>query len=169
MLLKIEPVKSDELDILVNISCETFYQTFYMQNTKEDMDLFLQSSFNPRKLQVELLQPDNHFFFAKEAGMIAGYLKLSTAPFSELDGEVLEISRIYVSKDKLGRGVGKALMEFAISFATQLNKNLVYLGVWEQNKKAINFYKRFGFVEFGQHTFMVGNDAQTDLLFKREL
>jgi ribosomal protein S18 acetylase RimI-like enzyme len=96
-------------------------------------------------------------------------LKLSTAPSSELDGAVLEISRIYVVKEKIGTGVGKALLEFAISFAQQCNKELVYLGVWEHNKKAIDFYERFGFTKFGEHIFMVGNDPQTDWLFKKNL
>jgi ribosomal protein S18 acetylase RimI-like enzyme len=169
MSIKIERVRPEDLDELVKVSCETFYHTFYQQNTKEDMDLFLASSFNPHKLQEEMSEPDNHFFFAKEGEMIAGYLKLSTAPSDEIDGEVLEIARIYVVKEKLGSGVGKALLEFAISFAEELSKKTVYLGVWEQNKKAINFYERFGFTKFSEHIFMVGKDPQTDWLFKKEL
>ncbi|WP_147205258.1 GNAT family N-acetyltransferase [Segetibacter aerophilus] len=169
MSIKIEKVSIDDLDELVKISFETFYETFYQQNTEEDMELFLASSFNPDKLHEEMLQPDNHFFFAKESEMVAGYLKLSTAPSSELGREVLEIARIYVVKEKLGSGVGKALLEFAISFASELAKKTVYLGVWEHNKKAINFYERFGFTKFGEHIFMVGKDPQTDWLFKKEL
>jgi diamine N-acetyltransferase len=83
--------------------------------------------------------------------------------------DVLEISRIYVVKEKLGLGVGKALMEFAISFAKDLNKKAICLGVWEHNERAIRFYKSFGFEKFDEHIFMVGNDAQTDWLMKMEL
>lgn len=169
MSLKIERVGREDLNDLVKISRETFYDTFSGQNKKEDMDLFLKSSLNPEKLREEMSEPDNHFFFAKEADLIVGYLKLSTAVSDEIDGEVLEIARIYVVKEKLGSGVGKALLEFAISFAKQLNKKTVYLGVWEHNKKAINFYERFCFTKFGEHVFMVGRDPQTDWLLKKEL
>ncbi|MCW3079095.1 GNAT family N-acetyltransferase [Segetibacter sp.] len=169
MSLKIERVGREDLNDLVKISRETFYDTFSGQNKKEDMDLFLKSSLNPEKLREEMSEPDNHFFFAKEADLIVGYLKLSTAVSDEIDGEVLEIARIYVVKEKLGSGVGKALLEFAISFAKQLNKKTVYLGVWEHNKKAINFYDRFCFTKFGEHVFMVGRDPQTDWLLKKEL
>jgi ribosomal protein S18 acetylase RimI-like enzyme len=169
MSLKIERVGREDLNDLVKISRETFYDTFSGQNKKEDIDLFLESSLNPEKLREEMSEPDNHFFFAKEADLIVGYLKLSTAVSDEIDGEVLEIARIYVVKEKLGSGVGKALLEFAISFAKQLNKKTVYLGVWEHNKKAINFYERFCFTKFGEHVFMVGRDPQTDWLLKKEL
>jgi len=42
----------------------------------------------------------------------------------------------------------------------------VWLGVWEENQRAINFYKRNGFKEFGKHSFIVGDDEQTDLMMK---
>ena len=169
MSLKIEPVKSQEMALLLNISRHTFYDSFYAQNTKEDMELFLESSYSDDALKLEMAQPFNHFFFAKVENEIVGYLKLSTAKSSQLEGEVLEVSRIYVIKEKLGSGVGKALLEFAISVAKHLQKKTVYLGVWECNTRAIRFYQRFGFEKFGEHVFMVGRDAQTDWLMKLKL
>ncbi|MCW3110327.1 MAG: Prolyl aminopeptidase [Segetibacter sp.] len=170
MLLKIEPVKNEELTILLNISRKTFYDTFHEKNTDEDMELFLESTFNPDVLKFEMSEAFNYFFFAKMDNEIAGYLKLSTAKIPHLDElDVLEISRIYVLKEKLGSGVGKELMEFAISFAKQLAKKTICLGVWEHNQRAITFYKSFGFEKFDEHIFMVGNDAQTDWLMKKEL
>jgi ribosomal protein S18 acetylase RimI-like enzyme len=167
--VNIEPLKSEELSILVNISRTTFYDTFYKQNTEEDMELFIKSAFNLEVLHAEFCDASNHFFLAKVDKEIAGYLKLSTAASAELAGEVLEISRIYVAKEKLGLGVGRALMEFAIAFAGRKSKKIIFLGVWEHNKKAILFYKKFGFRKFGEHVFMVGKDAQIDWLMKKEL
>jgi len=169
MSLKIEPIGSEELFLLEKICRKTFYDTFHKQNTKEDMELFLDSSFNTAVLRFELSQPFNHFFFAKMDDEIVAYLQLSTARSLELVGAVLEISRIYVLQESIGAGIGKALMEFAFSFARQMNKSIVFLGVWEHNEKAISFYKRFGFKKFGEHIFMVGKDAQTDWLMKKEL
>lgn len=60
-------------------------------------------------------------------------------------------------------------MDFAFSFARQLNKKTVWLGVWEHNLRAINFYKKHGFSKFGEHLFLVGKDAQTDWLMKQSL
>jgi ribosomal protein S18 acetylase RimI-like enzyme len=45
----------------------------------------------------------------------------------------------------------------------------VWLGVWEKNEKAIQFYKKWGFVQFDKHLFQLGDDAQTDIMMKLQL
>jgi ribosomal protein S18 acetylase RimI-like enzyme len=61
------------------------------------------------------------------------------------------------------------LMNTCLHFAKDHGYNAVWLGVWENNARAISFYTKWGFEKFGQHTFMLGNDAQTDLLFKKKI
>lgn len=171
MQIRIEPVKSSEVTILSAISAACFYDTFHKQNGEENMMLFLKENFAIHALTNEMLQPANHFFFARIEDEIAGYIKLSTSEtppeIKEIDS--IEIARIYVLKDKIGHGVGKSLMEFAFSFAKQLDKKMIWLGVWEQNSNAISFYHNYGFKKFSEHIFMLGNDAQTDWLMKKEL
>jgi len=45
----------------------------------------------------------------------------------------------------------------------------VWLGVWDQNPRAISFYKKNGFIEFDKHVFRLGNDEQTDLMMRLEI
>ncbi len=168
MEIKIEPVKNNEVHILADISAKSFYDTFYQQNSEEDMRLCLKENFTIDTLTNELRQPLNYFFFAKVKDGIAGYLKLSVSQVPH-ETDALEIARIYVAKEKIGSGIGKSLMDFAFSFARQYNKKMIWLGVWEHNLRAINFYNNYGFEKFGEHLFMVGNDAQTDWLMKKEL
>jgi ribosomal protein S18 acetylase RimI-like enzyme len=169
MPLQIVPVRMNELKLLCEISRSTFYDTFSAFNKKEDMDHFLQHSFNEQILQHEMLQQCNHFFFAKDDNTISGYIKLSSAQSRHFDRPALEISRVYVIKEKLGSGLGKAFIEFSKTFAQNMNLKTLYLGVWEHNIRAIDFYKKFGFEKFDEQIFMVGNDAQTDWLMKVEL
>lgn len=171
MQIKIEPVKSNEVQTLCNISSSCFYDTFHEQNTEEDIKLFLAKSFNVNTMQQEILHKNSHFFFATSDDEILGYLKLSDAETPEKlkDVDTLEIARIYVVKEKIGSGIGKQLLDFAVSFAQQHNKAVIWLGVWEHNLRARNFYYRQGFEKFDEHVFMLGNDAQTDWLMKKEL
>jgi ribosomal protein S18 acetylase RimI-like enzyme len=60
-------------------------------------------------------------------------------------------------------------MQQCIDIALEKEKELLWLGVWEHNHRAIGFYKKWGFEKFSTHTFMLGNDAQTDWLMKKEL
>jgi ribosomal protein S18 acetylase RimI-like enzyme len=65
--------------------------------------------------------------------------------------------------------IGKALLEQAIDYARQKNADYIWLGVWEKNERAIHFYQKHGFVEFGKHIFKLGLDEQQDLMMKLAL
>jgi ribosomal protein S18 acetylase RimI-like enzyme len=41
----------------------------------------------------------------------------------------------------IGKGVGKALMQECINKAKELQMKSIWLGVWEQNERAIGFYQ----------------------------
>jgi ribosomal protein S18 acetylase RimI-like enzyme len=81
----------------------------------------------------------------------------------------LEIRRIYASQDFLGKGVGKELMQAAIREARQRGSGCVWLGVWEKNQRAIDFYRKWGFQEVGIHIFAVGDDPQHDIVMELAL
>ncbi|GJH39565.1 hypothetical protein RCZ04_01150 [Capnocytophaga sp. HP1101] len=81
----------------------------------------------------------------------------------------MEIERIYVLKSFHGSGVGQELYQKAITVAREQAVQYVWLGVWEQNPRAIRFYEKNGFVPFDKHVFVLGNDPQTDILMKKTL
>jgi ribosomal protein S18 acetylase RimI-like enzyme len=102
---------------------------------------------------------------------IAGYVKLRDArvPLALKNNKALEIARIYSMNHLIGKGVGSALMKASLSMATRLEKDVVWLGVWEKNIRAIDFYKRWGFEKFDETDFLLGNDLQKDWLMKKHL
>jgi ribosomal protein S18 acetylase RimI-like enzyme len=132
------------------------------------MNKYLQDGFSTDKLTEELTNPNSEFYFALFAGDGIGYLKLNFGKSqTELkDNKALEIERIYVLKEFHGKKVGQLLYEKAIEVAKQKNADYVWLGVWEENPRAINFYKKNGFVEFDKHVFKLGEDEQTDIMMK---
>jgi ribosomal protein S18 acetylase RimI-like enzyme len=105
------------------------------------------------------------------AQKVIGYLKLNFgASQTELkDKNALEIERIYVLKEFHGKKVGQLLFDKAIEIAKEHHVAYVWLGVWENNKSALQFYTKNGFVEFDQHIFVLGDEAQTDIMMKLEL
>ena len=111
------------------------------------------------------------FYFLYWDGKLAGYLKLNEASAqTDLhDEQSLEIERIYVSKEFQGEGLGRYLMDQAISIAIQRKKKYVWLGVWEKNEKALRFYRRNGFYQIGTHSFVMCDDEQTDYIMRKDL
>jgi ribosomal protein S18 acetylase RimI-like enzyme len=169
--MKIEKIGLDAIDQLQKISKHTFYETFAAQNEEENMQQYLAEGFSKDKLTLELQNIDTEFYFASIDEQVVGYLKINFGQAqTELQGEKsLEIERIYVTKEYHGKNVGQLLYDKAIEVAKNKQMNFVWLGVWEENPRAINFYKKNGFVAFDKHTFKLGNDAQTDIMMKLQL
>lgn len=57
----------------------------------------------------------------------------------------------------------------AIEIAKQKRVAFIWLGVWEENLRAINFYKKNGFIKFDKHIFSLGQEEQTDIMMKLKL
>ena len=169
----IEIIRITKIDIdqLQKIGRETFYETFSESNTEENMRNYLETGFSIDKITTELNDENAEFYFAKIENNVIGYLKLNFgASQTELKSEkAIEIERIYVLKEYHGQKVGQILYDKAIEIAKKKNAEFIWLGVWEENPRAINFYKKNGFIEFDKHIFKLGDDEQTDIMMKLNL
>lgn len=166
----IERVTTNDIQKLQEIGRSTFFETFAHVNTAENMSDYLENSFSDEKLKSELNNQCSQFYFARVDGNIVAYLKINfgEAQNEQIDG-ALEIERIYVLKAFHGKNVAQTLYQKAIGIAYEIQAKCVWLGVWEENHRALRFYEKNGFTAFGKHAFWLGNDEQTDLLMKKEL
>lgn len=167
----IHKINLQDIYQLQQIGKQTFIETFSAVNSEENMSKYLEESFTIEKLTNELNDTNAEFYFATEDNNVIGYLKVNFGDSqTELqDKNALEIERIYVLKEYHGKNIGQLLFEKAIQIANDKNKEYVWLGVWEENLRAIQFYKKNGFVEFDKHIFVLGDDAQTDIMMKLQL
>ena len=167
-LFNIEKVNKNEVEQLQSISRQTFAETFSDSNSKENMDKYLTENLSIKKLSEELNNENSHFFFIKDGERNIGYLKLNMGPSqTEMKDETaLEIERIYVIQEYQGKKVGQQLYEKAIQVAKEKKAQYVWLGVWEENHKAIQFYNKNGFEVFDKHVFVLGDEKQTDLMMR---
>jgi diamine N-acetyltransferase len=169
MTIKIKKCNREDLEILQEISVETFNDTFKDQNSPENMKAYLERAFNSKQLKKELANISSEFFFLYFNDELAGYLKINIndAQSEKMGDESLEIERIYI-RDKFQRkGFGKYLIKKAMEIAIRQNKKLIWLGVWEKNEKAIEFYKKIGFDQTRAHTFYMGDEEQIDLIMTK--
>ena len=167
----IRRVGQSEVKALQEIAKITFFHTYGADNTPANMEKYLTDNFNPKRLLSELQNPESQFYFAEIEGKIVGYMKLNYGMAqTEFKLEnALEIERIYVLSEFQGRKIGQQLHLKALEAAKSLDLQRVWLGVWEENPKAVRFYKKMGFQPFEKHIFKLGNDEQTDIMMKIEL
>ena len=169
--IRIAQVGIEALDLLQQISRQTFSDTFAVSNTAEDMRYYLEHNLSEVRLLEELNTPGVTFYFAYAGHEIAGYLKINEGEAQQefKSQSCLEIERIYILKAFQGKHIGQHLFDKAIATGIEKGLDFIWLGVWEKNEKAIGFYLKNGFSVFGKHTFMLGSDEQTDLLLKKVL
>ena len=169
--MKIRKINIDDLETLRYLSIQTFKETFEEVNTEEDMQKYLDENLSLERLKSELENLDSEFYFIENENKNLGYLKLNfeNAQTEKVEENYFEIERIYVLKAFLGQKIGQILFDKAIEIGREKNLEYVWLGVWEENHRAIKFYKKNGFEIFGKHDFVLGEDVQTDLLMKMKI
>ncbi|GGK59551.1 N-acetyltransferase family protein [Rufibacter glacialis] len=170
-IINLRRVTELDLNQLQEIGRQTFSETFSAGNSEENMQKYLEEGFSLEKLTAELQNPNSEFYFAMLDHRAIGYLKLNVGSSqTELkDDKALEIERIYVLREFHGKKVGQLLYEKALQIAEQKKVDYVWLGVWEENLRALNFYKKNGFVMFDKHLFKLGDEEQTDLMMRRQM
>jgi len=167
--IKISIATSTDFKIIQEIGRETFYETFASGNTEEVMQQYLQTSFSAEKVKTELNHPNSLFFIAWDHQIPIGYLKvnMNDAQTELQESDALEIERIYVKAHYHGKKVGQLLYDQAVEIAMKKMKKSIWLGVWEENPKAIRFYEKNGFVPFSRHIFKMGDEEQTDIMMRK--
>ncbi|MEF3306863.1 GNAT family N-acetyltransferase [Paenibacillus sp. GYB003] len=171
MTVKIQKCSREDLRILQEISIETFNDTFKDQNSPETMKAYLERAFNSKQLEKELSNLFSEFFFIYFNEELAGYLKVNSneAQSENMGDASLEIERIYIRNKFQRKGLGAYLLNKAMEIAKSQNKTMIWLGVWEKNENAIDFYKKMGFVQTGAHSFYMGDEEQIDYILTKTL
>jgi len=171
-LITVRSCSAQDANTLMSLGIRTFRDTFDDVNTPENMMLYINKAFTIRKILEELEEPRSIFFLAEVEDQPIGYARMRNVSVpEELTGfqSPIELERLYVDKKFIGKRVGHFLMTSCINHAKGLGHDVVWLGVWENNLRAIAFYEKWGFEKFGQHVFMLGNDPQQDFLYRKKL
>jgi ribosomal protein S18 acetylase RimI-like enzyme len=156
---------------LAALARRTFIDTFGNDNTPEDMALHCRLSYSPEIQRKEIENPDWVTLVCEENGELAGYAQLRWEEFPPCVGSdnAGEILCFYLDKAWHGRGVARQLMAASLDAFRQYGSDVVWLGVWKHNPKAIAFYHKVGFTEVGEHIFQLGSDPQRDIILLRRL
>ena len=171
MQLDVIPVPLHDLERLRSLSIRTFTEAFAGTNTEANMQTYVSVAFDPATLKEEISNPASRFFYCVHDDQIVGYMKVNLfgAQSDINDPESLEIERIYVLREHQNKKAGRYLLEHAYALARQHQLKSLWLGVWEKNVNAIRFYEQNGFRPVNEHTFMLGEEEQTDVIMERRI
>jgi ribosomal protein S18 acetylase RimI-like enzyme len=171
--VKIRTARTEDAANLARIAWKSFYDAFadHPKNAPEDLKSYMDEAFTESALAADLADADVIYFVAEIGDATVGYVKLKQNSREDCTSGAnpLELCRLYSVSDYIGKGIGKALMLQSLEFAKENKHDFMWLGVWEYNLRAQEFYKKFGFEKCGEHIFQLGSDPQTDWIFERRI
>ena len=172
-MLTVRKAELEDYRTLSAFSVQTFEDTFlgHPKNKDEDVKAYTADFLNENKIKEELLDKNCLFFLAEMGEALVGYAKVNFGVYEEciVANNPTELQRIYVDTKCKGQGIGKLLLKKCVSAAIDNKSDVIWLGVWEDNLAALDFYTHNGFRRVGEHTFLLGSDPQTDYILRNDL
>lgn len=157
---------ADDLPAIDRVFRTSFCDTFAHLYRPNDLATFL-AQFTPAAWREEFDDPRYRFRVAELGGEIVGFVKLGPSALPiETDKRAIELRQIYILEEHHGSGIAAALTDWAIDEARQNGFEEIYLTVYVDNHRARRFYERYGFHQVGKYDFMVGSQADEDLILR---
>ncbi len=166
MSITTRAVREADLPAIDRLFRAGFVGTFGELYSAENLALFL-AQFTPEAWRAEFDDPRHAFRIGELGGAPMGFAKLGPLklPVDPL-GEAVELRQLYVLRPAHGSGLAAGLMDWVIATARDRGAGELFLSVFTENLRARSFYRRFGFADVGPYHFMVGNQADQDVIMR---
>ena len=161
----------EDLPAISALGSAAFVAAFGAANPPGVVDDYVAEAFSVETLGLQLGEASSRWFVAEGDGGLLGMAHLTggVCPADVMGDAPVQLRRLYTAAGLTSRGVGSLLMETVIDAASGAGHDLMWLGVWEHNPRAIAFYERWGFEQVGTVEFRLGDEDQTDLVLSRPL
>lgn len=147
----------NDATLLVHIGKTSFMESHGMSASKEDIDAYVKLKFNESTFLEELQDSNNYFYIIYNNSTSIGYSKIifdfshPKIPFKN----VTKMERLYVLKEFHHLKLGLELLNFNVQESKNHHQAGMWLFVWTENERAMNFYNKVGFQIIGSHDFKI--------------
>lgn len=169
--LVIRPAILEDAAILADLGARTFRETFEPLYDPADFAAFLAEAYGQAIQGAELADPARPALVLEVEGVPAGFaqLRLDHREPCVPGARPAELQRIYLLRSAQGGGRGAALLAACEALVRTRGADVLWLGVWEHNARALAFYGRSGFREVGEHGFSIGGRLDRDIILAKGL
>lgn len=169
--VEIRQASADDSLLVSALATVTFYEAYFEQDTPADLSNYLYESFSVEQVTDELSDPNTVFFIAFRSGKAVGYAKLLDGSTADGVGgkRPVELKRIYLVERVWGTGIGERLLAHCEAAARDRGHDVLWLGVWQENRRGQNFYRKHGFRKVGTITFPYGDSVGINDVMMKDL
>ncbi len=147
----------EDAKLLVKIGTTSFLESHSMSASKEDIDSYVSLKFNETTFSEELKDNKNYFYIIYHNQTPVGYSKIIfDVPHENIECKnVTKLERLYLLKEFHHLKLGWELFNFNVQQSKKHHQVGMWLFVWTENARAINFYNKVGFKVVGSHDFKI--------------
>ncbi|KAH6983825.1 acyl-CoA N-acyltransferase [Ilyonectria destructans] len=158
---------------IAELGSHVFTATFAHSVQPHELQQFLEESYTTAAVAKDMEDPSRDIIVATSPDdEIIGFAYLTRGSSEPCIADVkntVELQRIYVRPSAQGQGIGGLLAHKLESMAREQGFEKIWLGVWEENHKAIRAYQKWGYEQVGDHDFAIGPVIQTDYIMLKDL
>ena len=149
-----------DFQILSEIAEVTFIESHGRSASAEDIQKYISEKYHEDIFKDELSDPKNIYHIIYYGNNPAGYSKIIfDAPYAESEiKNITKLERIYLLREYYDLQLGSALFQFNIDLSKSNDQMGMWLYVWKENQRALNFYKKHGFVVIGSYDFKISEN-----------
>jgi putative acetyltransferase len=145
MMITIRPILKEEIPAAKRVILTVGYGIFGWDGSLEDSINYFENSnefVDMDNLQAHYFDNSGLFLAALDDGRLVG-----TGAIRKLDGKIAELKRIWLLDEYQGQGIGFQLVTRLFNFASAHGYKYIRLQTSPQQKRAIAFYKKLGFLK----------------------
>lgn len=168
----LRPATLEDVPELARLGRESFCASFAHLYRPQDLSAFLEQVYSQHSVAEEVTGAECSHALAEEGGELVGYCKLRYPSCFTARSDAqnpIELGQLYTAPGQTGRGIGAALMDWALDHARSLGCDAIQLSVYAENFGAQRFYQRYGFAKIADITFTVGDHVDPEFLYELRL
>ncbi|MBS0482622.1 MAG: GNAT family N-acetyltransferase [Proteobacteria bacterium] len=159
-----------DIPALSRLASDAFIAKFGHLYSAENLNAFLTSALSETAIAGDYADPLQVYRLAEADGELMGFAKIALKcgfPEHARGERTMELKQLYAAAGATGKGIGAALMDWAMAELAARGADEVQLSVYSENQGAHRFYERYGFGKVADITFKVGDHIDPEFLFAR--
>lgn len=146
-----------DFQLLTDIGRISYIESHGSSAKTEDIDRYVDEKYNDDIMKGELSDIENIYHIIYYDKQPVGYSKIR---FDDLHPSIrpkniTKLERLYLIKEFYGLKLGNELFNFNVQLSKKNSQAGMWLYVWKENHRAINFYEKAGFEIIGSYDFRI--------------
>lgn len=169
--LSLRPAVAGDAFCLSVLAMQVFLDTYATDGIRPALAREVHASYSERAFTDAIASADARVCVAEIAGHLVGFAHVTVGATHELApaGAQAELLRLYVQEPFTARYVGTRLLEEAERLAAEAGASVLWLTPWVHNQRALRFYARRGYQDYGLTWFTFEGESHANRLLARQL